>query len=74
MRDTPKTHQICTIVPPTKTGRTLRIREAATPEKDVAEPFRLLRVTKQVIKRLSSWTDLPPSTASLRETAPGPAA
>jgi hypothetical protein len=34
VRDTLKTRQICTVVLPTKTGQTLRIRRAATPEKD----------------------------------------
>lgn len=41
VRDTLKTHQICTVVLPTKTGQTLRIRKASTPEKDVAELYAL---------------------------------
>jgi transposase len=36
VREILKTHQICTIVLPTKRGQTLRIRKASTPEKDVA--------------------------------------
>lgn len=61
VRDILKTHQICTIVLPTRTGQTLRIRKAATPEKDVAELYRLLRLSDQVIKPVSQWTDSLPS-------------
>jgi transposase len=57
VRDTLKTHQVCTIVLPTKSGQTLRIRKASTPEKDVAELYKLLRLPDQVIKPVSTWTD-----------------
>lgn len=57
VRDTLKTHQVCTVVLPTRSGQTLRIRKAATPEKDVAELYRLLRLSDQVIKPVSQWTD-----------------
>jgi hypothetical protein len=36
LRATLKTHQVCTIVLPTKGGQTLRIRKASTPEKELA--------------------------------------
>jgi hypothetical protein len=61
VRDTLKTHQVCTIVLPTKSGQTLRIRKASTPEKGVAELYKLLRLPDQVIKPVSNWTDSPPS-------------
>ena len=61
VRDTLKTHQICTIVLPTKAGQTLRIRKPATPEKDVAELYALLRLSDQVIKPSYHWTDSLPS-------------
>ena len=61
VRDTLKTHQVCTIVLPTRSGQTLRIRKASTPEKDVAELYKLLCLPDQVIKPVSSWTDSPPS-------------
>jgi len=61
VRDTLKTHQVCTIVLPTKSGQTLRIRKASTPEKDVAELYKLLRLPDQVIKPVSRWADSPPS-------------
>ena len=61
VRDTLKTHQICTIVLPTKGGQTLRIRKASTPEKEVAELYTLLGLTDRVIQPVSRWTDSPPS-------------
>jgi transposase len=61
VRDTPKTHQICTVVLPIKTGQTLRIRKAATPEKDVTELYQLLRISDQVINPIHRRTDSPAS-------------
>jgi transposase len=61
LRDILKTHQVCTIVLPTKTGQTLRIRKAATPEKDVAELYQMLRLPETVIKSVARWTDSQPS-------------
>jgi transposase len=61
VRDILKTHQVCTIVLPTKTGQTLRIRKAATPEKDVAELYQMLRLPETVIKSVARWTDSQPS-------------
>jgi transposase len=61
VRDTLKTHQVCTIVLPTKSGQTLRIRKGSTPEKDVAELYKLLALPDQVIKPVSTWSDSPPS-------------
>ena len=52
-----KTHQICTVVLPTKTGQTLRIRKAATPEKDVAELYRQLGIPDHVINPIHRCTD-----------------
>ena len=56
-----KTHQVCTIVLPTKGGQTLRIRKASTPEKEVAELYTLLGLTDRVITPVSHWADSPPS-------------
>jgi transposase len=61
VRNALKTHQVCTVALPTKTGQTLRIRKAATPEKDTAELYQLLRLPDQVIKPVARWTDSPPS-------------
>ncbi len=57
VRDTLKTHQICTIVLPTQSGQVLRIRKTATPDKDVAALYRLLALSDQVVKPSHRWTD-----------------
>ena len=61
VRATLRTHQLCTIVLPTKGGQTLRIRKASTPEKEVAELYALLGLPNQVIKPVSRWADSPAS-------------
>jgi transposase len=61
VRNALKTHQVCTIVLPTKTGQTLRIRKASTPEKEVAQLYALLRLPDQVIKPVTRWIDSQPS-------------
>jgi transposase len=45
VRETLKTHQVCTIVLPTSDGSTLRLRKAATPEQDVLGLYRALSVS-----------------------------
>jgi transposase len=56
VRDTLKTHQVCTIVLPTNDGSWLRIRKAATPEHDVQDIYRRLDISAQIIKPRHSWT------------------
>ncbi len=56
VRDTLKTHQVCTIVLPTNDGATLRIRKAATPEQDAHEIYRRLAISPQIIKPQHTWT------------------
>jgi transposase len=55
VRDTLKTHQICTVVLPTDDGSHLRIRKAATPEPEVTELYRRLAVSPHVIKPQHTW-------------------
>jgi hypothetical protein len=50
VRDSLKTHQVCTIVLPTNDGSTLRIRKAATTEPDVLDLYRSLGVPDTVVK------------------------
>ena len=57
LRDTLKTHQVCTIVLPTDTGSSLRIRKAATPEPDVEQIYRDLAVPAQLIAPKRTWTE-----------------
>jgi transposase len=56
VRDTLKTHQLCTVVLPTDDGSCLRIRKAATPESDVQQIYRNLAIPPQVITPKHTWT------------------
>jgi len=56
VRDTLKSHQICTVVLPTDDGSALRIRKAATPEPEVENLYRTLGIASQIIKPQHSWT------------------
>jgi transposase len=57
VRDTLKTHQVCTVVLPTDNGSCLRIRKAATPEPDVEQIYRNLAIPSQVIAPKRTWTE-----------------
>jgi transposase len=56
VRDTLKTHQVCTVVLPTNDGSCLRIRKAATAEPEVHELYRRLDIPTQIIKPQHSWS------------------
>jgi transposase len=56
VRDTLKSHQICTVVLPTDDGSTLRIRKAATPETEVEDLYRALGISSQIITPQHRWT------------------
>ena len=57
VRDTLKTHQVCTVVLPTDNGSCLRIRKTATPESDVEQIYRNLAIPAQVIAPKHTWTE-----------------
>ncbi|MGD1038982.1 MAG: IS1634 family transposase [Roseiarcus sp.] len=57
VRDTLKTHQVCTIVLPTKSGACLCIRRAATPDADVLVLYDQLGVPAEVIKPRHTWIE-----------------
>src|SRR5262245_21810371 len=57
VRDTLKTHQVCTIVLPTTDGKCLRIRKAATPDPEVRDLYARLDIPQQLIKPTHSWSD-----------------
>jgi transposase len=59
VRDTLKSHQICTVVLPTDDGSMLRIRKAATPEPEVEDLYRSLGIAAQIIKPQQTWTPAP---------------
>ena len=56
VRDTLKSHQICTVVLPADDGSTLRIRKAATPEPEVEDLYRSLGIAAQIITPQHTWT------------------
>ena len=55
VRDTLKTHQICTVVLPTDDGACLRIRKAATPDPNVQQLYRHLDIPPDIIKPQHTW-------------------
>jgi transposase len=59
VRETLETHQVCTIVLPTKDGRCLRIRKAANPEPEVQDLYARLNVSADVIKPIHTWSEAP---------------
>ncbi len=59
VRDTLKTHQLCTVVLPANDGSCLRIRNAATPEPDVQQLYRNLFISPHVITPQHTWTPPP---------------
>src|SRR6202162_2687683 len=56
VRDTLKSHQICTVVLPIDDGSTLRIRKAATPEPEVENLYRALGISAQITRPQHRWT------------------
>jgi transposase len=56
LRDTLKTHQLCTVVLPTNDGSSLRIRKAATPDPEVSQIYQSLRISPHVITPKYTWT------------------
>ena len=59
LRQKLSSHQIATIVLPTSTGATLRIRKSSTPEPEHREIYRLLGLPEQIITPVRSWSETP---------------
>jgi transposase len=57
VRETLKTHQVCTVVLPTPQGPVLRIRKASTPEPAQREIYEKLKVPAQVIRPTKTWSE-----------------
>jgi len=57
VRETLKTHQVCTVVLPTQQGPVLRIRKASTPEPAQREIYEKLKIPMQVIRPIKTWSD-----------------
>ena len=56
LRETLKTHQVCTVVLPTQQGPVLRIRKASTPEPVQREIYEKLKIPTQVIRPRKNWS------------------
>jgi len=59
LRQELSTHQVATVVLPTKNGAALRIRKGGTPEAIHREIYRILRVPLEVMKPVKTWTAAP---------------
>jgi transposase len=57
VRETLKTHQVCTVVLPADGGSVLRIRRASTPEPQHVELYGLLEVTTTIMAPRKTWSD-----------------
>lgn len=57
MRQQLSTHQLVTVVLPTTTGSTLRIRQATTPEPIHRQIYSTLGISSEVIKPLRTWLE-----------------
>lgn len=57
VRDTLRTHQVCTVVLPADGGSVLRIRRASTPEPQHVELYELLGVPTKIMSPRKTWSD-----------------
>ena len=58
LRESLKTHQVCTVVLPTDNGAVLRIRRCSTPEENHMTIYNLLDVPEQFIHPKKIYTEL----------------
>lgn len=57
VRETLRTHQVCTVVLPANDGSILRIRRASTPEPPHVELYELLGVPTKIMPPRKTWSD-----------------
>jgi hypothetical protein len=57
VRETLRTHQVCTVVLPADGGSVLRIRRASTPEPQHIELYELLGVPTKIMAPRKTWSD-----------------
>jgi transposase len=55
VREILKTHQVCSVILPTKNNKILKIRKASTPEPKHVELYSLLNVPLQIIHPKKTW-------------------
>lgn len=56
LRDTLRSHQVCTVVLPTRSGDTLRIRQSSTPEPEHREIYQTLGLSERIMAPKRSWS------------------
>jgi len=56
IRQTLKTHQVCTIILPATNGKVLTIRKASKPEPEHIELYKLLRIPHKIIPPRKTWS------------------
>jgi transposase len=59
VRETLRTHQVCTVVLPAADGSVLRIRRASTPEPQHADLYKRLRVPMEIMAPRKTWSPAP---------------
>jgi transposase len=57
VRETLRTHQVCTVVLPANDGSVLRIRRASTPEPQHVELYELLGVPTTIVTPRKTWSE-----------------
>ena len=57
VRETLRTHQVCTVVLPADGGSVLRIRHGSTPEPQHVELYKLLGVPTTIMVPRKTWSD-----------------
>ncbi len=57
VRETLRTHQVCTVVLPTAENLTLRIRAASSPEAQHLELYTALRVPSEIMAPRKTWSN-----------------
>jgi len=55
IRQTLKTHQVCTIILPASNGKVLTIRKASKPEPEHIELYKLLRISSEIMSPKKVW-------------------
>jgi len=60
LRQQLSTHQVATVVLPTRSGRILKIRKATVPEAEHREIYSTLRIPAEVMKPVKTWHDPAP--------------
>jgi transposase len=56
VRETLRTHQVCTVVLPADDGMTLRIRRATKPEREHTDLYERLGVPQKIMRPVKTWT------------------